>query len=84
MVYLKPLDIVKKIRATLRKLSAPPGVPSGLRACWNGGHPGLAVRILLNYTRIENTHKVRRKTFVFYYMAGICTTAGGQNTYRFV
>jgi len=28
-------------------------------------HPGLQDRILLNYTRIENAHKVRKKTFDF-------------------
>jgi len=30
-----------------------------------GAHPGLQDRILLNYTSIENAHKVRKKTFVF-------------------
>jgi len=30
-----------------------------------GVHPGLQDRILLNYTRIENAHKVRKKTFVY-------------------
>jgi len=30
-----------------------------------GAHPGLKDRILLNYTRIENAHKVRKKTFDF-------------------
>jgi len=30
-----------------------------------GVHPGLRDRILLNYTRTENAHKVRKKTFVF-------------------
>jgi len=30
-----------------------------------GVHPGLQDRILLNYTRTENAHKVRKKTFVF-------------------
>jgi len=30
-----------------------------------GVHPGLQDRILLNYTRIENAHKVRKKTFDF-------------------
>ena len=29
------------------------------------GLPGLQDRILLNYTRIENAHKVRKKTFDF-------------------
>jgi len=28
-------------------------------------HPGLQDRILLNYTRIENAHRVRKKTFIF-------------------
>jgi len=30
-----------------------------------GAHPGLQDRILLNYTRNENAHEVRKKTFVF-------------------
>jgi len=30
-----------------------------------GAHPGFQDRILLNYTGIENAHKVRNKTFVF-------------------
>jgi len=30
-----------------------------------GAHPGLQDRILLNYTRIENAHEVRKKTFNF-------------------
>jgi len=30
-----------------------------------GEDPGLRDRILLNYTRIENAHKVRKKTLVF-------------------
>jgi len=30
-----------------------------------GAHPGLKIRILLNYTRIKNAHKVRKKTFDF-------------------
>ena len=35
-------------------------------AAWlAGAHPGLRDRILLNYTRTENAHKVRKKTFVF-------------------
>jgi len=29
-------------------------------------HPGLQDRILVNYTRIENTHKVRKETFNFF------------------
>ena len=28
-----------------------------------GAHPGLQDRILQNYTRIENAHEVRKKTF---------------------
>ena len=31
----------------------------------DGAHPGLQDRILQNYTRIENTHEVRKKTFDF-------------------
>jgi len=30
-----------------------------------GAHPGLKNRILINYTRIENAHEVRKKTFDF-------------------
>ena len=30
-----------------------------------GAQPGLKNRILLNYTRFENAHKVRKKTFDF-------------------
>ena len=33
-----------------------------MRVDWRA-HPGLKNRILLNYTRIENAHKVRKKTF---------------------
>jgi len=32
-----------------------------------GAHPGLQDRILLKYTRIENGHEARKKTFVFFY-----------------
>ena len=38
------------------------------RKCTAGlsdAHPGLQDRILLNYTRIENAHEVRKKTFNF-------------------
>jgi len=38
------------------------------RTCATGlvdAHPGLQDRISLNYTRIKNAHKVRKKTFVF-------------------
>jgi len=31
----------------------------------SNAHPGLQDRILLSYTRIENAHKVRKKTFNF-------------------
>jgi len=31
-----------------------------------GAHAGVQDRILLNYTRIENAHEVRKKTFVFF------------------
>jgi len=31
-----------------------------------GAHPGLQDRILLSYTRIENAHKVRKKTIFCY------------------
>jgi len=33
-----------------------------------GVHPGLQDRILLNYTRIENAHKVCKKTLNFCYV----------------
>jgi len=33
-----------------------------------GAHLDLEDRILLNYTRIENAHKVRKKTFNFCYV----------------
>ena len=32
---------------------------------WDGEHPRLTVWNLLNYTRIENAHEVRKKIFVF-------------------
>jgi len=31
----------------------------------SNAHPGLQDQILLNYTRIENEHQVRKKTFNF-------------------
>jgi len=43
----------------------------GHRKCAAGladAHPGLQDRILLNYTRIENTHKVCKKTLNFCYV----------------
>ena len=45
-----------RIRAVEHRVSA-----GGLA----GAHPGLQERILLNYARIENVHKVRKKTFDF-------------------
>ena len=45
-----------RIRAVEHRLSG-----NGLA----GAHPGLKNRILLNYTRIENAHKVCKKTFDF-------------------
>jgi len=38
----------------------------------------------LAYTRIENWHKVRKKTFVFIYVADwlLCTTTGGTEQIR--
>jgi len=45
-----------RIRAVEHRISA-----DGLA----GTHPGLKNRILLNYTRIENAHKVCKKTFDF-------------------
>jgi len=33
-----------------------------------GAHLGLKNRILLKYTRIENAHKVRKKTLYFCYL----------------
>jgi len=42
-----------------------------LRKCAPGllnAHPGLQDRILLNYTRIENAHKVCKKFFDFFVM----------------
>ena len=47
-----------RIRAVEHRKSA-----SGLA----GALPGLKGRILLSYTRIENAHKVRKKTFDFCY-----------------
>jgi len=34
----------------------------------SGAHSGLQDRILQNYTRMENAHEVRKKTFNFYYV----------------
>jgi len=43
----------------------PRGDGTGCAAGLAGAHPDLQDRILLHYTRIENAHKVRMKTFVF-------------------
>jgi len=45
---------------------------------WDGGHPVLTVWNWLNYTRIENAHKVRNKTFVSCYVGFKYTTTGGR------
>jgi len=37
----------------------------------------------VNYTIIENAHKVRKKIF-FFYVAVKCTITGGQNRYGLV
>jgi len=34
---------------------------------------------MLNYTRIENAHKVRKKSFVFYHVVVICATTGARD-----
>jgi len=44
----------------------------------DGGHPGLTSLKLVNYTRIENVHEVRRKIFVFYCVAVVCTITKGR------
>jgi len=51
---------------------------------WDGEHPGLTGWNLINYTRIENVPKVRKKTFVLYYVAVIVQLLGGQNRYALV
>jgi len=42
-----------------------------------GAHPGLQDRTFLNYTKIENAHKVRKKTLYFL----LCTEV--QQTFSF-
>jgi len=37
---------------------------------------------LVNYPRIENAHKIRKKIFVFYYVAIICTITKGKEQIR--
>jgi len=51
-----------RIRAVEHRLSGDGLVSAGGLP---GAHPGLKNRILINYTRIENAHKVRMKTFDF-------------------
>jgi len=45
-----------------------------------GTHSGLQDQILLNYTRTENAHKVRKKTFIFLWCAEVhrSVTRGGR------
>ena len=49
-------------------------------------HPSLQVADgkLLNYNRTEDAHKVRKKTFIFYYVAVKCKLLGEQNRYGLV
>jgi len=50
---------------------------------WNDANPGLPDRNLLNYTRIENSHETRKKTFSFFYCAPVkCTTIEGTEQIR--
>jgi len=46
---------------------------------WDGGHPGLAVANLLNYTRIENVHEIRKKTSSFIMWLLYLQLPGGHN-----
>jgi len=50
----------------------------------NGGHPGLTVWNLLNYTGIENAHKARKKTFTFHSMAVMYNYCGATEQMRLV
>jgi len=47
-----------------------------------GEHPRLTLWNLLNYTVIENAHKVRKKIFVFYFATIICTITKGKEQRR--
>jgi len=38
----------------------------------------------VNYTRIENAHEERKKSFVSYYVAVICTITKGKERYGLV
>jgi len=70
-----------KTHSSLRQSNVQLQSHAALMSCWiravehrkcaaglSNAHPGLQDRILLNYTRIENTHKVRKKTFDFCYV----------------
>jgi len=48
----------------------------------DGGHPGVTVWNLLNYTGIENVHKARMKTFAFYYKAVMYNYCGATEQMR--
>jgi len=45
------------------------------------GTPRVDSLKFVNYTIIENAYIVRKKIFVFFYVAVICTTTGGQKRY---
>jgi len=47
---------------------------------WEWRTPKVNSLKFVNYTIIENEHKVRKKIFDFY-VTVICTTTGGQNRY---
>jgi len=50
-----------------------------------GTHPGLQDRIFPNYTRIENAHKVRKKTFGFLLcIEAVAILRGGHGPPRFL
>ena len=72
---------VSKIRSSLRQSKLQRKNEAALMSCriravecrkcaagLAGAHLGLQNRILLNYTRIENAHKVCKKTFNFCYV----------------
>jgi len=44
---------------------------------WDGGHPKFDSLKLVNYTRIENAHKVRKHTSAFQRVTVIFKTTGG-------
>ena len=59
------LGVLGALFTGAKPTEAPRGDGTGCAAGLAGAHPGLQDRILLNYTRIENAHKVHMKTFVF-------------------